>query len=160
MVVGAAPNKPEGAGVEEVAAEVVGAPKSDFAAAGAEAAVDVAVGAAVVVAENKEGLEAGAELVAGVEPRPEKRPPVDEVVAAGAVVAGVVVAAGLAPKAEAVLGACSAGFVDAAPPKRVDVGVDEAPLAAAPNRPPGFWVVPVADAAPPKRADPELLAAG
>lgn len=180
VVVVPLPNRPGVAAVDAGAAVVVvvvgGAPKSDLLAAGAGegAAADVVAGAEVVVAENKEGFEAGAELEAGVEPRPEKRPPAAGAeVAVVVVLAGAVVAAGLLPKRGGILeppaAAGSAGLgvydVPAAPPNRleVDAGIELPPAAVPPNKPPGFCADVVADApAPPlpKRFAVVVLAAG
>lgn len=156
------------------AAEVVGgAPKRDLLAAGAGegAAADVVAGAEVVVAENKEGFEAGAGAAAGVEPRLEKRPPAAGAeVAAVVVLAGAVVAAGLLPKREGTLeppaaaGSAVLGVDDApvALPNRlgVEAGAVLPPVATLLNRPPGFCADAVADAPAPKRFAEGVLAAG
>lgn len=154
--------KRDGADVVEGAAAVVvaGFPKREFwAGAGVGVDVDVVVGAEDVVGNKEAGFEAGAAVLAGVEPpRPPKRLP-----AAGAVVAGVlaagaaVVVAGFAPKSEGVVvaGVESAGLEVAA--ALLNNVLDEAPLVLAENRPPAGLG---ADAALLKRLEPELLAAG
>lgn len=169
----AVPGAVVGAVPEDAAAVVAGGfPKSDGVWVGAAVAADVVVvavvavvaGAVVVVAENKvEGFDAGVEpLPRAPPPKPAKEPRPGDAVVAGALLAGAVVVAGLAPNSDGVVvpGAVSAGFeVDVAPPKRLDAGVDEAPLVEAENRP-GFCVDAEVEAAPPpKRFDPELLAA-
>lgn len=169
VVAAGLPNKLDPLVLDGAAVVLAGAfEKSDGVCDGAEAAVDVFVDADVV-AGNKEGVDAGAELLAVVEPREGKRleAVVAEVVAAvvAAVLAGAVVAAGLAPpKREGVPAPApgSASFgADAAPPKRLGVEV-EAPPEGAPNEsPPGFGAAAEVGAeGPPKRLDPEVLASG
>ncbi|KAF3768947.1 hypothetical protein M406DRAFT_321077 [Cryphonectria parasitica EP155] len=124
-VAGLAPNK-LGAAAVLVGALVAGA--DEAAAAG-------------VVAENREGFEAGAELpLAGVEPSVGNRVEEDGAVLAAVLVAGAIVAAGLVPKRGGVLvlAVGSAGLAaDAVPPKRFEL--DEVPPVEAPNRlPAGF----------------------
>lgn len=167
VVVVAPPKRPEVAAVVAGAAAVVagGAPKSDLLAAGAgeRAAAAVVAGAEVVVAENKEGFEAGAELAVGVGPRPPKRPPGAEVVVA-VVLAGAVVAAGLAPNREVVptaAGSAGLGVDDNVPLNKLGV---EAAGVLPPNKPPGFCAGAVVDDAPalppPKRFVEGVLAEG
>lgn len=156
--------KRDGAAVVEGAAAVVvaGFPKREFwAGAGAGVDEDVVVGAEEAVGNKDAGFEAGAAVLAGVEPpSPPNRLP-----AAGAVVAGVlaagaaVAAAGFAPKSEGVVeaGVDSTGFVVAAPP--LNKVLDEAPLVLAEKRPPPAGLGAV-DAALLNRLELELLAAG
>lgn len=158
----------DAAGAEVVVA--VPAPKREAGLGGAEAAVDVGVGAEVaVVVVNSEGWLVAELVVVEPIPPPPKRLGVDEAVVVGALLAGAAVAAGFAPNRVllgAVLAGVSAGLgVAALPPKRLDDGVDEAaPVEAFPNKlgllvDAGAGVVPAV--APPKRPGvPEVLVAG
>lgn len=154
--------KSDGAGVVDAGAAVVvaGLVKREFWA-GAEAVVDVDVveGTDEAVGNKEAGFEAGAAVLAGVDPPS----PLNRVPAAGAVVAAVlvagavVVAVGFEPKSEAVLaaGVDSAGLDAAAPPLKREL--DGAPLVLLVKRlSAGFW----ADEALVNRLDPELLAVG
>lgn len=164
---------PAAVGAElEVAAAVLagGFPKSEGVWLGALVAADVVVpavvaGVEVVAAENKvEGFDAGVDPEPAPPPRPPKDPRADDAVVVGALLAGVVVAAGFAPKSEGVLelGVDSAGLEAAvAPPKRLEAGVEEVPAVFPPNNP-DFCVDAEVEAVlpPPKRLGPELLAGG
>lgn len=157
--------KRDGAGVEEDAAAVVVAaapPKRELGAgAGAGVDVDVVEGAAEAVGKRDAGFEAGAAVLAGVEPPspPNRLPPAGAVVAGVLAAGAVVVAAGFAPKSEGaavvvVAGVDSAGLeVAAPPPNKV---LDGAAAVLAENRPPaGFG----ADAALLNRPGVEALGA-
>lgn len=160
--------KRDGAGVEEeeaaavVVVVVAAAPPNRDFGAGAEAGVDVDVveGAAEAVGNRDAGFEAGAAVLAGVEPpSPPNRFPLAGAVVAGVLAAGaVVVAAGFAPKSEGVLvvvaGVDSAGLEVAAPP--LNRLLDGAAVVLAENRPPAGFV---ADAALLNRLGVEPLAA-
>jgi hypothetical protein len=157
--------------VDAAGAEVVAVPKREGVLAGAETDVEVVVGAEVV--ENSEGADVAELVVAEPTPPPPKRLGVDAGAVVAALLAGAVVAAGFVPNRvltagvlAVVLAGLSAGFeVVAPPPKRLDVGVDEAaPVEGFPNMlgvpldPEAAGVAPVA---PPKRLGvPELLVAG
>lgn len=150
--------------VEAAGAAVVAGLLNRDDCAGAEAGVDVVVDAEEAVGKIEAGFEAGAAVLAGVEPpSPLNMPP-----AAGAGVAVVLgadagaVAAGLANMLAAlpVEGVDSAGLEAAAPPKKEVAEVDGAPLVLAANSPPaGFGAVEEAEVLP-KRLVPELLAVG
>lgn len=163
------------------------APKSVPALAAGAAVLDDAAGAVVVVAENKEGVVAGAEAAAGAvveavdagvpnndgldgadevavvePPRLGKRDGVGAAAVVAAVLAGAVVveAAGFVPKRLLPPPPLvSAGLAAAAPPLKRD-GV-EVPLVEAPPKGLGFSAAPVEAGFAPKRLGvPELLAAG
>ena len=161
------------------------APKREPALAAGAVVLDEAAGAGVVAAENKEGVEAGAEAAAGAvvegvdadaenndgldgaaevarlePPRLEKRDGAGAVVVVAAVVAGVVVEAGFAPKRVLLLLLLlSVGLAAEAPvPKRDE---DEVPPVDAAANGLGLSVAPVEGPFAPKRLGvPELLAAG
>lgn len=162
------------------------APKRVPALAAGAAVVDDAAGADGVAAENKEGVEAGAGAAAGVvvvgfeagaenneglevavevavvgPPRLGKRDGPGAAVVVAAVLAGVVVEAGFAPKRVLPLPLPLSEGLDAdAPPPKRDGADGGPPVEAAPNGL-GFSAGPVEAGFAPKRlGPPELLAAG